>query len=541
MKTWKRTLALILAAVLVFGCLAACGKPSGGETPNPGSSQQPGGDPTPVETPQPGAEYEEWINICLSTHDLDSADPYGSTTSMGQFLTNLTFDTVTYVDADTGEIMPELAHSWKDVSAAGNGGSWEFYLQDNVYFHNGNKLCAEDVKFTWEYAGVGQGNVIKPLSAWDYVESIEVVDDLTVRFNLKNPMPDFASYLETKIYSKAAFDSMPAAEAGVIGTGPYYFDAENTKSGVQFTATRYDKYWRGIESYPTLHICFKVVPDADTQVAGLQAGTLDIVEIRSSAYNTVISDDNLDLAMRSGAQSWYMGFNYGREIWQNVELRRAICQAISREDIVNIAWDGGVGGVASNNFCVPTGLGYTEIEGISYDPDAAKATLEKLGYGDGMEITIYFYDIAKKIAEVIQANLAQVGVKVNLHQADGSNWGSIKAAQEGYDIFIDYCAYQGALLYNFNRFFYTGGSSNVNGYYSADYEKLQNNVQAASTWDEMLKEFAVLQDYVGDNVPLFPIGYSTVLYAIRKDVKGLVLAPSTNYVDVSTVFIPARK
>lgn len=531
MKSLKKILALLLALVMGLG-LVACG-PAGTTESNPpsGTSNPPATSNTPVD---PVQKYEEWVKYTYSSN-LDTADPYGSTSAQCQFFTNMTFDTLTYVDADTSEVMPELAHSWKDVN--GDGLVWDVYLEKGVTFHNGDKFTAEDVKFTWEYAGAGQNNVVKPLAAYTYCDSIEVVDELTVRFNLVNAMPDFPSYLETKIYSKNAFETMDPLEAGVIGTGPYYYDEKNTDAN-QYVASRYDNYWKGIENYPTLHIACVVLSDKNTAVASLQAGEIDYFpNFDASFYNTLSATDGLNIVTRSGAQSYYMGFNYGNDMWNDVELRRAICQAINKEDVVNVAYEGGVGGNASYNFCVPTGMGYTEVESLTYDLDAAKAYLE----GKNLEITLIHYaGVCVKIAEVIQANLKAAGVTVNLRQVDGTNWTSVKASQDGYDLFLDYCAYQGALLYNFNRFFYRGGSSNVFGYASDAYEAAQDKVQSYGTFEEMLTEFGNLQQFVADEVPIFPIVYNNFLAAAQEDVEGIVLAPSMNYCDFSTLRIPAR-
>lgn len=530
MKRTKRILSLLLALILATACFAGCSSSGGKESQTPDASSS----LPESQAPQAGAEYEEWI-YTTHTADLDSADPYGSTSAQMQKFTNLTFDNVTYVDADTGEIMPELAHSWKDIN--GDGKIWEFYLEDGVTFHNGDKFTAEDVKFTWEYAGVGQNNVIKPISAYSYVDTIEVVNDLTIRFTLNSGMADFPSYLETKIYSKKAFETMDAAEAAVIGTGMYYYDKAESISGTQFVATRYDNYWRGTDNYPTKHICFKVIADTNTVLSALQSGALDFYTgVSAIQYNTLINDSSLDLYTRSGAQSYYMGFNYAVPEMADHTIRKALCQAINKDDIVAVAFEGGLGGIANSNFCVPTGLGYAEITGLAYDKAAAEAVLKD----KGLKLTLIYYIGADKIAEVIQSNLRDVGVEVTLQLTDGTNWTAIKASQEGYDIFIDYCAYQGALLYNFNRFFYSGGSSNVFGYYSAEYEALQDKVQNAATWEEMVKEFAVLQQFVADDIPIFPLAIPTVITAARKDVKGLYPAPSDNYQDFSTVYIPKR-
>ena len=143
------------------------------------------------------------------------------------------------------------------------------------------------------------------------------------------------------------------------------------------------------------------------------------------------------------------------------------------------------------------------------------------------------------MCEVIQSSLASVGITVNLISQDTTNWTAFKAGND-YDIFVDCCAYQGALLYNFNRFFYTDGSSNLYDYYSADYEALQDEVSSQTTWDAMVEKFATLQQYVADNIPNFPLAYNKHIFATQSDVERLIMSPTANYQEFSTVYIPSR-
>ena len=103
-------------------------------------------------------EYEEWVYYAYSG-DLVSANPYDHASVMTAFLTNMTHQGLVNINAN-GETEAELAREWKDVSAAGDASSWEFYLHENVTFHDGTPFTAEDVKFTWELAMPGSGNTV---------------------------------------------------------------------------------------------------------------------------------------------------------------------------------------------------------------------------------------------------------------------------------------------------------------------------------------------------------------------------------------------
>ncbi|MBQ7796870.1 MAG: ABC transporter substrate-binding protein [Lachnospiraceae bacterium] len=490
-----------------------------------------------VGTADAAVEYEESAIIGY-WFDLDTADPYGSTTAAQQFFTNFTFDTVTFNNPDTGEIEPRLAKEWKDVN--GDGLVWDFTLQEGVKFHNGNDFTAEDVKFTWEYTASSAGNVIRTNTSAGYVESIEAVDDLTVRFNLTTPMFDWPSYMETKMYDKESFDAMDPTEAGVIGTGPYKYDKSLHVSGVEFVAVRNEDYWQGLDNYPTKNIVFKVLLDDDTRVAALQSGDVDMIfNVTASYYDILKGDSNVEILTRGGANSYYMGFNHRKSDMADLEVRKALAMAINREDIEAISFNNGVGGKANYNFCVESGAGYAAVEPIGYDPDAAMAKLKELGK-ENMSLVLGHTSSTKAIAEVIQANMMLINVDVELRQVDASNWTAFKKADE-YDLFTDYCAYQGALLYNFNRFFQSAGSSNMFGYASDEYDAKEQEVLTAGSYEAMVEKFGELQQLVADILPVVPVASGNQIAAMKPDVEGITLAPSTNYMNFSTIRIPKRQ
>ena len=252
----------------------------------------------------------------------------------------------------------------------------------------------------------------------------------------------------------------------------------------------------------------------------------------SANYNIVNDDPNLAAELITGCASYYLGFNYASKNadMNDVEVRRAIAQLIDKDSIVDIAFEGIA--VPSYNFCAPRGLGYSaDVQGSDYDPDAGAATLKEKGVTN---LTLIYY--SAKIAEVIQACLADAGVEVTLRQIDGTNWTTFKAAQDGYDLFIDYASYRGALLYNYNRFLYRGGSSNVFGFGSDEYEALQDKVTAQTSWDDMVVAFGELQQWVTDNVPLFPLVYNYMFLSKNINVGGGYVGGSENACDFSTIY-----
>ena len=512
----KKLICLFLALIMMAS-LVACGKPKGDADEGNGE-----------------VKYSEWV-YTGRVGDLDTADPYGGTSSQTEWFTNMTFDTLVYNNPETGEMDPELAKKWESNE---DNTEWTFYLEENVLFHNGEKLTAEDVKFTYLYAANLDGavNVVKTFTAGSYAKEVEVINDYTIKFILKNPMPDFPAYMEMKVYCKKAIETLGHAEGSVIGTGPYYYDKEKTVSGQVFVATRNDNYWRNKDAYKTKHIACKDYGDKNSLAAALQNHEIDFsVNMDSAVYTTIDSDPSLETEVKTGCASYYMGFNYAsaNANMNDPEIRKAIAQCIDKDAIVKVAWEDLA--VKSENFCAPSGLGYSaDVKGLAYDPEAGAATLKAKGV---TKLTLVYYaGQTATAAEVIQACLSKAGVEVTLRLIDGTNWTTFKAAQEGYDIFLDYASYRGALLYNYNRFLYRGGSSNVFGFASDEYEALQDKVSAQTNWEDMVEVFGELQQWVVDEAPLVPLVYSYMWMGKDPNVGGGYMGGSDNACDWSTVY-----
>ena len=179
-----------------------------------------------------------------------------------------------------------------------------------------------------------------------------------------------------KVYSKNAIETMGHAEGSIIGSGPYYFDKENTTSGQMYTVSRYDGYWGGIEDYKTKHIGFKVYGDWNGVIAALQSGDIDFTTIQSGHYNTVKNDIKLAVEEKVGSSSYYLGYNYTSKNadMNDPEIRKAIAQCINKDDMVAIAWENLA--VKSENFCAPTGIGYnSDVKSVQYNLKEGIATL----------------------------------------------------------------------------------------------------------------------------------------------------------------------
>ena|GEM_PF-958551 len=545
----KRNLvALILTLAMSVSILGACNSstpaPPASET-KPAETTENASDTKPEDVPvNQDVSYRDTVTVGFATEP-DKFNPYGGIGPAKDVSAYATYSMLLYIDINTLELVGDLATSWEDANS--DGTVWEVKLKEGVQFHNGMTMTAEDVKFTWEYAGsggTGGSDIVQPIAAYRLVDDIEVVDDATVRFNLNTPVYDFPTYLETYILSKEAYETLPREEADLIGTGPYYLNTEKRQPGVSWTITQFENYHGDLSEHPTKNIVFRVLPDINTRIAALQAGEVDLLtDIDASFWSMLENDPTIELQSRPSGMVYYLGFNFHNvfDELEDLELRKAMAYAVSKDAIIQVAFNGDIGAVASNNFCPPSGLGY--VAGLEdpyeYNPEAAKEILAGLGYTPENPLELQVATYAPQIAETMQATFAEVGIKLNIKVVDMNNWSSFKREGQDYDIFIDYVGYRGALMYNFERFFAEGGSAGaLCGYTSINYQPLHEKTMNAGSYDNMLTEFAGLQSWVLEDLPLYPMLIKNMISAETATLEGFSPSISNDRTNISKIRVP---
>ena len=530
----KKILALVLSFLFALTMFAGC---SSAPAEEPVTEEAPVASDV-VATPAPvdeAVEYEDTVYLSYMG-DINSADPYYSASSAKLMTTNCTFRTLTWWNYATKQLDGVLMESWEynEDNTALTG-----HLRQGVKFHDGSDFTAEDVVFTWNEAKTVSEYVKAPIPNADkMVESIEVVDDYTVIFHLVAPMADFADYLQIQIYSKEAFDTLPREEAGTIGCGPYKWAGR--EAGVSWTIERFDDYYGGVENYPTKTFVFKVINEEATRATALESGEIDVnLEVAAASASTLQANSDVVVDIQAGASGFFVGFNWRRDTWTNADARKAVAKAIDKDALLAIAFEGGLGGVKSENWVVPAAIGYSDaVTPIAYDPATAKTEYEALGLPG--TIKILTYTARKAQAEAVQASLMQnLGIQVEIEIVESANFNAL--LNEGnFDLFINYVPYTGALLYQIDRYHTAGGAQNQYGYDGVAYTEKANYVREGVDTADMHARFAEMQQWLADECILFPTVVGNQIAAYRADVEGFVNAVTASMYDISTIRIPKR-
>jgi len=316
-----------------------------------------------------------------------------------------------------GQTTPSLAESWT-VSASGT--TYDFVLRQNIKFHNGDPVTADDVKFSFERYKGGAAQLLK-----EKVKEVQALDARRVRFVLKEPWPDFMTFYGTtatgagwvvpkKYVEKVGPEGFMKAP---IGAGPYKF--VSSTPGIELVLEAFEGYWR---KAPTVkRLVLKSVPDETTRAAALKRGEVDVAYfLNGPVAEDVRRTPGLRLtAVRSNAV-FFMDFVEQwdpKSPWRDQRVRLAASLAVDRKTI-NEAEQLGFAGITGN--VVPRHMEFPlAIEPHPYDPKRAKQLLAEAGYPNGFDAgdltpnPPYF-----SMAEAVADNLGAVGIRTKVRSME---------------------------------------------------------------------------------------------------------------------------
>lgn len=343
-------------------------------------------------------------------------DPHQQWNPDSYFVYRNIFDNIVTRDND-GQIVPQIATSWEQTSDT----QMTLTLRDDVTFHDGEKLTADDVVFSVQR--ITDPDFGSPqLGQFNKIIKAEALDDRTVRLTTDGPYPALlAQLVKLSVVPEHITRDMPSEEfnAAPVGSGPYAL--KGWDRGVQVTLERNDDYWGDRGSFETA--VFKAVPDASTRLANLQAGAADlVVTLNSDLAEQLEASGKGKVLNVTTERVAYFALNSALPPLDNADLRRAIGHAIDREGLV----DGILGGYPQvvDQMLSPAHFGWSDdIEGLAYDPDKARELIQAVGEDAQTPMvlaTAPVYD--QRVVQAIQQMLDDVGLKVSIESTDMATW-----------------------------------------------------------------------------------------------------------------------
>jgi peptide/nickel transport system substrate-binding protein len=391
------------------------------------------GETAAVVEPKTGANTPAYGDTLIeaSIGNVSSLIPNITSDQSSHEVGNLMYNGLVTLGRDL-EIVPELARSW---SFSKDCLTLDFKLQEGVRWHDGAPFTADDVVFTWR-ATMHPKTPSPYKSDFADVESVEALDRHTVRVSYKKPyakallswgLTILPRHLLERYVEEGKIKEAPQNWSAPVGTGPYRF--KEMKSGEKIVVVANQEYFKGRP--PISRIVYRVIPSQATIFLEVKAKGVDVASLTALQYKRQTEYPAFEKAYNKfrypGAGYTYLGFNLKDKRFADRRVRLAFAHGIDKQALL----DGvvlGLGRRATGPFRPGTWADNPAVKGVPYDPKRAAALLAEAGWTrdgqgrlekDGRPFTFELLtnqgnDERKKVAEIVQASLRELGVSVEI-------------------------------------------------------------------------------------------------------------------------------
>lgn len=365
--------------------------------------------------------------VYYESYDPRSLDPALSTDVPTGEMVTLAYDGLTRFDVN-GRLQPALADRW---TTDARGLRYVFHLRSGVRFADGTPVTAAAVRTSflrvldpkstggraWPLLPISGARAYSAGTAPD-VSGIELLGDSAVALTLDQPLAVFPKFLAMPVASLVA-PRAGGRDVTTIGTGPWTFVSWAHDDALRFA--RNPRYWDGPALAESLVV--RIIPDQLVRAAELEAGRLDVVEVPFGETAAWRSRHAPWLQEKPALRDVYIALNNRRGPLREVRVRQAINYAVNVPQILTAVYGGR--GIRARGAIPPSlGGGDTTREAYAYDPARAKQLLAAAGFGGGMTLELWRAadnETLGRVAQAVQSDLEQVGVRVTIVARDASS------------------------------------------------------------------------------------------------------------------------
>ena len=408
---------------------------------------------------------------------------------------------------ESGEIVPFLAEKWETDT---DKNTITYTLKKGIKFHDGTDFNAEAVKFNADLM------IEAKRAEFADLDSVDVLDDYTVRFNLKKWNSAFVESVANFLWimSPTAYQQMGADGITFhpVGTGPFVFDSYETDVVMKFKKN--ENYWQ--QGLPYLDgVEFHFYADQTSAMFSLEAGEIDGIWSTTARNAFDLSNKGFEvLTLKSGLGALARGIiaDHGdpNSPFQDVRVRKALGHAIDVDAIIDSMMYGYA--IKTNQWGAPTAWSYNpNVQGTPYDPEKAKQLLAEAGYPNGFKTKLISNNNNEDqtFFTIIQGYLKAVGIEADIEVVEEAKWREITQVPGEWDGIIGYNFRGDAdLSLYMPRNFTPGGVLYANNLqHPPIIEQLLNEAKVAKTQEEKTRILHQIQLEVWDNhamaVPMY--------------------------------------
>lgn len=488
----KKTLIMVLmlaVCITLFGC-------AGGNNSNKSSS---------------GENNSIVVGI---QNDLDSLDPHLAETAGTREVMYNVFEGLVKPDKD-GNLVSAVASDYK---VSEDGTVYTFILRENVKFHNGETVTAEDVKYSIERnAGMLEEEVL--ISAFSKIKSVNIVDPSTVEVVLSVADTEFIGYMTVAIIPKDYANQATSP----VGTGPFKYVSYTPQQSI--VMEKFIDYWK-VNDSKIQKVEFRIVQNTDSVILDMKAGSIDVYPyLTDSQAEELKSTFNIEAGNSNLAQSLYL--NNSHEILGNKLVRQALCYAIDRDEIMSIV-AGGKGTKLGSALYSGFGKYYKDVSDVyNYDVEKAKELLDEAGYKNGFTFTIKIpsnYQFHVSTGEVIVEQLKKVNITANIELIDWTTWLEDVYKNRNFEatvVGIDAKLAPSDMMLRYQSDF----SKNYYNFTNKEYDEILALAMETTDENKKVEYYHKLQEILANDAAAVYIMDPPTLVAVNKNLTGFTFYP----------------
>ena len=365
-------------------------------------------------TAVPAAAAESVLKIGLQD-DPDTLDPASNWSFVGRHVLQSLCDKIVDVD-DNGQIVPMLATSWEWNA---DSTVLTLRLRKDALFHDGTKVDAAAIKYNLDRDLSLKISRRKPeISA---ISSVDVVDDYTVRINLKEPSVPLLAALSDRagmIISPKAGEALGEKFTNApVCSGPYKFVERVPQDHI--TLEKFAQYYNA-DQYHFDKLIYRGMPDSNVRLLNLRSGQLDLIErLAATDVDAVKAEPALAVAPVVGLGYYGITFDITGEganldAGKKAAIREAVSLAVDRDAINNVVFNGQAS--AGNQPFPPTSPYFDKDYPVpARDLDAAKKKMEEAGVKSvDLELLVPTDAERQQVAQLVQAMVQEIGINVTI-------------------------------------------------------------------------------------------------------------------------------
>jgi peptide/nickel transport system substrate-binding protein len=466
--------------------------------------------------------------------DATGLDPHKQTAFSSLRLLELVYEPLVRLDADLN-VVPAIADSW-EFSA--DGLTLTFKLNPNAKFSDGNQVTSADVKASFQRL-LDEATAAAARSNFLSIANIDTPDATTAVFTLSQPD---APILVAMATINAAI--APAAEiaAGTIGTkalgsGPFKLDSWTPNSQEVLSA---NANWAGgptgVEG-----ITISVLPDETAILASLRAGQTDFALLNDPLVATLVpSEPNLQLNRVTGLAYNVLQMNPARPPMDNLKVRQAISCAVNRQEVLDAALVGE--GAVTGPLTMPAFRSDpNSLFCYTQDLEKAKALMAEAGFADGFTAKVIGATgeppVAASEAQVLQAQLAEIGVKLEIEMMELNVYVDRWLAGD-FDMAVAQNGGRPDPYPMYNRYFTkTGNLLKVSNYVDDTLDSLMQQGRTETDPQKRKEIFQQFEAHLAEMAPWVWLSTGYAYTAQQKTVSGFVPNPTGTLFSLSAVTV----